>query len=63
VLRIGDEVLSVDSLVVVGQPPDKVEEALKGKVGSEVTIGFQRNGVHKKAAITRTVTGVQWADK
>jgi hypothetical protein len=29
----------------------------------QVTIGFQRNGVHKKAAITRTVTGVEWADK
>ena len=27
----------------------------------QVTIGFQRNGVHKKAAITRTVNGLQWS--
>ena len=61
VLRIGDQVMSVDNVVVLGQAPAQVEQALKGKVGSEVTIGFQRNGVHKKAAITRTATGVQWA--
>jgi hypothetical protein len=37
VVRIGDQVLSVDNVVVVGQPPALVQHALKGKVGSEVS--------------------------
>jgi hypothetical protein len=38
VVRIGDQVLSVDNVVVVGQPPAVVQHALKGKVGSEVSV-------------------------
>ena len=38
VVRIGDQVLSVDNVVVVGQPPALVQHALKGKVGSEVSV-------------------------
>jgi len=38
VVRIGDQVLSVDNVVVVGQPPALVQHALKGKVGSEVSM-------------------------
>ncbi|EKX46645.1 AB-hydrolase associated lipase region-containing protein [Guillardia theta CCMP2712] len=57
IIKIGDQIVSVNSAVVVGQPPSQVQALISGPIGSQVTLVFTRQGVHKKASFTRAKVG------
>lgn len=51
VIHIGDQITSINKEVVVGQAPEQVMKAMSGPAGEEISVGFTRNGAHKKAAL------------
>jgi carboxyl-terminal processing protease len=60
----GDRILSIDEKPVQGWPLSKVSETLRGTVGSQVTVTYQRNGVPEpiKLHFTRRTVHVPAVD-
>jgi carboxyl-terminal processing protease len=53
-LKIGDEILKVDNVVVNGKSTSEVSKLLKGKSGTDVNLEILRNGETKNFTITRS---------
>lgn len=53
-LKIGDEIIKVDSVTATGKNTSEVSKLLKGKPGTKVAIEIIRNGEKKKFNITRS---------
>ncbi|MGZ3418821.1 MAG: PDZ domain-containing protein [Polyangiales bacterium] len=52
-LEVGDEIVAVDGVAVAGMSADDFHRAVRGPVGTRVTIDVRRDGMIHKIAVDR----------
>lgn len=52
-LEVGDEIIAVDERMVANMSPDEFRAAVRGPVGSTVTIDVLRDGTRKRLKVER----------
>ena len=53
-LLVDDEVIALDGKPVAGMTPDDIRRAVRGDVGSTLTVTIRRNGEQRDVKVTRT---------
>jgi carboxyl-terminal processing protease len=53
-LLVDDEVIALDGKPVAGMTPDDIRRAVRGDVGSTLTVTILRNGEKREMKVTRT---------
>ena len=53
-LLVEDEVIALDGKPVLGMTPDDIRRAVRGDVGSTLTVTIRRNGEQRDIKVTRT---------
>lgn len=52
-LEVGDEIIAVDGRMVAGMSPEEFRAAVRGPVGSVVTVDVLRDGLRRRMPVER----------
>lgn len=59
-LETGDEILAVDGVAVAGMSKEDFQRAVRGPVGSKVTVDVRRDGLRRRIVVERlAIRGIE----